>query len=77
MCGFDVSEVRAVWTGGAVCCFTPWRSACGCGNDQTAKLNGNNPWFDLKDVLQRLPTQPASRVEELLPHRWTSPHEPT
>ncbi|MCE9661130.1 MAG: transposase domain-containing protein, partial [Burkholderiales bacterium] len=24
----------------------------------------------LKDVLERLPTQPASRVEELLPHRW-------
>lgn len=24
----------------------------------------------LKDVLGRLPTQPASRLQELLPHRW-------
>ena len=24
----------------------------------------------LKDVLQRLPTQAASKIEELLPHRW-------
>jgi len=24
----------------------------------------------LKDVLTRLPTQPASRIDELLPHRW-------
>jgi hypothetical protein len=23
-----------------------------------------------KDVLERLPTQPASRLEELLPQRW-------
>jgi len=25
----------------------------------------------MKDVLQRLPTHPASRIDELLPHRWT------
>jgi transposase len=24
----------------------------------------------LRDVLERLPTQPASRIAELLPHRW-------
>ncbi|MBP7446635.1 MAG: transposase domain-containing protein, partial [Zoogloea sp.] len=24
----------------------------------------------LKDVLTRLPTQPQSRIGELLPHRW-------
>ena len=24
----------------------------------------------LKDFLERLPTQPASRISELLPHRW-------
>ncbi|WP_141396335.1 transposase domain-containing protein, partial [Polaromonas sp. AET17H-212] len=27
----------------------------------------------LKDILERLPTQPASRVQELLPHRWQAP----
>jgi transposase len=37
---------------------------------QTAKLNGHDPYRYLKDVLERLPTQRASRIEELLPHRW-------
>ena len=37
---------------------------------QSAKLNGHDPHGYLKDVLERLPTQPASRLEELLPHRW-------
>lgn len=39
---------------------------------QSAKLNGHEPHGYLKDVLTRLPTQPASRIEELLPHRWQS-----
>jgi transposase len=37
---------------------------------QSAKLNGHEPYRYLKDVMERLPTQPASRLEELLPHRW-------
>lgn len=37
---------------------------------QSAKLNGHDPYRYLKDVLERLPTQPASRLEELLPYRW-------
>jgi hypothetical protein len=37
---------------------------------QSAKLNGHDPYRYLKDVLERLPTQPASLIEELLPHRW-------
>ena len=37
---------------------------------QSAKINGRDPYAYLKDVLARLPTQPASRIEELLPHRW-------
>jgi transposase len=37
---------------------------------QSAKLNGHDPYAYLKDVLQRLPTQRASHIEELLPHRW-------
>ena len=36
----------------------------------SAKLNGHDPYAYLKDVLERLPTQPASRIENLLPHRW-------
>jgi IS66 Orf2 like protein/IS66 C-terminal element/Transposase IS66 family len=38
---------------------------------QSAKLNRY-----LKDVLERLPTQPASRIDELLPHGW-QPRPPT
>ena len=37
---------------------------------QSARLNGIDPYAYIKDVLTRLPTQPAARIEELLPHRW-------
>jgi hypothetical protein len=36
----------------------------------SARLNGHDPHAYLKDVLERLPTQPARRIGELLPHRW-------
>ena len=39
----------------------------------SARLNGHDPYAYLRDVMERLPTQPASRIEELLPHRW-QPH---
>jgi len=39
---------------------------------QSAKLNGHDPFLYLKDILSRLPTQPNSRISELLPHRWQS-----
>ena len=38
----------------------------------SARLNGHDPYAYLRDVLERLPTQPASRVAELLPHRWSA-----
>jgi transposase len=38
----------------------------------SARLNGHEPHAYLKDVLERLPTQPASRIAELLPHRWAT-----
>jgi transposase len=37
---------------------------------RSAKLNGHDPYAYLKDVLTRLPTQRASQIGELLPHRW-------
>jgi len=37
---------------------------------QSAKLNGHDPYRYLRDVLERLPTQPSSRIDEMLPHRW-------
>ena len=38
---------------------------------QSAKLNGHDPYAYLKDVLDRLPTHPNSRIDELLPHNWS------
>ena len=38
----------------------------------SARLNGHDPYAYLRDVLERMPTQPASRIDELLPHRWQS-----
>lgn len=37
----------------------------------SARLNGHDPYAYLRDVLDRLPTQPARRIAELLPHRWS------
>jgi len=37
---------------------------------QTAKLNGHDPHAYLKDVLAQLPTQPAGKLDELLPQNW-------
>lgn len=42
------------------------RSAVVMSLVQSARLNGH----DLRDVLQRLPTQRSSQIEDLLPHRW-------
>ncbi len=36
----------------------------------SARINGHEPYAYLKNVLEWLPTYPASRVDELLPHRW-------
>jgi hypothetical protein len=37
---------------------------------QSAKLNGHDAYAYLNGVLTRLPTQRASEIGELLPHRW-------
>ncbi len=37
---------------------------------QSAKINGLDPYAYLKDVMEKLPTHPYSKIEELLPHRW-------
>jgi hypothetical protein len=37
---------------------------------QSARLNELDAYGYIKDVLTRLPTQPAGRIEGPLPHRW-------
>ena len=46
------------------------RAAAAMSLIQSAKVNGLDPYRYLKDVLERPPTHPNSRIEELLPHRW-------
>lgn len=36
----------------------------------SATMNELDPYAYLSDVLERLPTHPARRIAELLPHRW-------
>lgn len=38
----------------------------------SARINGHDPYAYFKDVLERLPTHPANRTDELLPHRWST-----
>jgi hypothetical protein len=37
----------------------------------SARLNGHDAYAYMKDILERLPSLPASRIGELFPHRWT------
>jgi hypothetical protein len=41
--------------------------------DTTCEVNAINPFEYLADVLPRLASHPASRIDELLPHRWKPP----
>lgn len=41
---------------------------------QSARMNGHDPYAYLNDVLTRLPTHMASRIDELLPHHWQPAH---
>jgi transposase len=43
----------------------------------TCEANGVNPADYLADVLIRVQTHPASRIDELLPHRWSIPPAPS
>jgi transposase len=41
----------------------------------TCKNPGIDPQAYLRDVLDRISTQPARRIEELLPDRWLALHQ--
>ena len=38
----------------------------------SARLNGHDPYAYLRDVMERLPTQPASKIVDLLPPWWNA-----
>lgn len=37
----------------------------------TCKINNVNPYDWLRDVFERLPSHPISKINDLLPHRWS------
>jgi transposase len=49
---------------------TGQRAAAVMGLIQSTRLNGHDAFAYMKDVLERLPSLPASRIDELLPHCW-------
>ena len=51
------------------------RAACLMSLIESAKLNGHDAWHYLKDILEKLPTWPNSRLQELLPHHWQAPQK--
>ncbi len=50
-----------------VCLYAYSSLSFGTESQFTAKLNGLNPEAWLKDTLEKLPTWPNSRIDELLP----------
>ena len=42
---------------------------------ESAKLNAHDPWANLKDVFERLPTLKNNDIERLLPHNWQPAHK--
>ena len=49
------------------------RAAAIMSLNQSARMNGHDPYGYLKDVLTRLPTQMAIEIGQLLPHQWVAP----
>ena len=48
----------------------PARMSMGSAASHMAKPNSYDAYAYLKGVLTRPPTQPASEIGELVPHRW-------
>ena len=42
----------------------------------SCKLCDINPFFYLRDVLDRINTHPAKRINELVPHQWKELYSP-
>jgi transposase len=51
-----------------------WAAAIIFSLIESCKQNDVDPYYYLEDVLQRLPTHPNKRIQELLPHHWQPGH---
>jgi hypothetical protein len=68
------NQIRPIALGATTGCFpgslrAGQRAAAVMSLVQSARMNGHDPYTYLKDELTRLPTQRASQIWELLPHR--------
>ncbi len=68
-------QIRPIAIGGnnwlfAVSLRAGQRAAAVMSLVRSAPMNGHDPYAYLRYVLTRLPTHRASRIEELLAHRW-------
>ena len=50
-----------------------WRAAIIYSLVASCKLNGHDPFAYFRDVLEKVSTHPAERIDELLPSNWKKP----
>ena len=50
-----------------------WRAAIIYSLVASCKLNGIDPFAYFRDVLERVSTHPADKIDELLPNNWKPP----
>ncbi|MDY0743361.1 IS66 family transposase [Paucibacter sp. R3-3] len=65
------NKIRPIAVGRSNWLFAGKRAAAIMSLLHSARINGHDPYGYFKDVLARLPTHPASKIDELLPHRWS------
>jgi transposase len=53
-----------------------WRASIIYSLVASCKLNGIDPYAYFNDVLRKISTHPASKIDHLLPSNWTHPAKP-
>jgi len=54
-----------------------WRAAIIYSLVASCKLNGIDPFVYFRDVLEKVSTHPANKIDELLPSNWKKPNSGT
>ncbi len=70
---FGTTQPRHAYLDSTDCTWAQELAICRQLARQSARLNCHEPFALPKDVLERLQTQPYTKIGELLPHRWL-PH---
>jgi len=51
-----------------------WRAAIIYSLVASCKLNGHDPFAYFRDVLEKVSTHPADKIDDLLPNNWKKPN---